>query len=87
MKILGLSAAAAAIFATAALAAPAAQAGPFFHGNHGHFGGFGHHGYWGGGLTVIGVNDGIAADDCYYARRRVLVPGIGLVSRRTLVCG
>jgi hypothetical protein len=86
MKILGLSAAAAAIFATAALAAPAAQAGPFFH-PHGHFGGFGHHGYWGGGLTVVGVNSGIAADDCYYVRRRVLVPGIGIVKRRELVCG
>ena len=86
MKKLGLFAAAAAIVATAAMAAPAAQAGPFFH-NHHH-----HHGYWGGpvigGLTVVGPGLGLAAaSDCYTVRRKVLVPGVGIVVRRSVVCG
>lgn len=85
MKILGLTAAAAAILATATLAAPAAQAGPFFHHHHGHWGG--HHGYY-GGMALVGAGLGLAAsDECYTVRRRVFVPGVGLVSRRTLVCG
>ena len=53
----------------------------------------GHHwgGGWGGGLSVgIGLDSGYGyggyGGDCYYVRRNVLVPGMGVVSRRELVC-
>ncbi len=51
-------------------------------------GGFGgHHWGYGGGLSIglVGVDSGIGGD-CFYTRRAVFVPGIGLVSRRELVC-
>jgi hypothetical protein len=50
-------------------------------------GGFGGHHWHGGGLSVglIGVDSGIGGD-CYYVRRAVFVPGIGMVSKRELVC-
>jgi hypothetical protein len=51
-------------------------------------GGFHHgHGGWGGGLSIgVGLVDSGYGGDCYYVRREVLVPNIGLVSRRELVC-
>jgi hypothetical protein len=44
------------------------------------------HGGFGGGLSIglVGYEGG---GDCYYVRRNVLVPNIGIVSRRELVCG
>lgn len=48
---------------------------------------------WGGGISVgigVGVVDpGFSAGyggGCYYAYRKVLVPNIGIVLRKTLVC-
>jgi hypothetical protein len=65
-----------------------AQAGgggyPFKPGCCGGFTGHPHWG-WGGGVS-IGLVDTIGSGDCYYVRRTVLVPNIGLVSRRQLVC-
>jgi len=88
MKKLVLIAAAAA--ALAASAVTPASAG--FKGCCGGWTG-GHHwgGGWGGGLSVgIGLDSGYGyagyGGDCYYVRREVLVPNIGLVSRRQLVC-
>jgi hypothetical protein len=56
------------------------------YGFHGH-----HHGSWGpAGLAVglVGLSSAaMAADDCFYVRRKVFVPGVGLVRRRELVCG
>lgn len=48
-------------------------------GNKGWGGGFG------GGISV-GLVSGVSDGDCYYVRRAVLVPNIGVVSRRQLVC-
>jgi len=42
-------------------------------------------GGWGGGISVGLVNT-VGGGDCYYVRRRVLVPGIGVVIRRQLIC-
>jgi hypothetical protein len=50
-----------------------------FTGNH-HWG----HG-WGGGISV-GLVSNVSEGDCYYARRSVFVPGVGLVGKRQLVC-
>lgn len=52
-------------------------------------GGFHHwHGGWGGGLSIgVGlVDSGYGGGECYYVRREVLIPNIGLVSKRQLVC-
>jgi hypothetical protein len=50
-------------------------------GSHHHW-----HGGFGGGLSIglIGYDGG---GDCYYVRRSVFVPGIGIVGKRELVCG
>ena len=49
-------------------------------------GGGGFHQHWGGGLSIgISLDSGYAGD-CYYLRRKVLVPGMDLVSRRQMVC-
>ena len=53
-------------------------------GNKGWGGGFG--GGFGGGISIGLVNNSVGDDDCYYVRRAVLVPGIGVVNRRQLVC-
>jgi hypothetical protein len=37
-----------------------------------------HHWGWGGGIGV--------GFECYYVRRNIVVPGIGVVSKRQLVC-
>jgi hypothetical protein len=51
-------------------------------GYHPHWGG-----HWGGGLSIgVGLDTGYGGD-CYYVYRKVLVPNIGLVNRRQLVCG
>jgi hypothetical protein len=51
-------------------------------GNHWHGGGG-----FGGGIS-INFAQPVAADegDCYYVRRQVFIPQVGVVSRRTLVC-
>ena len=52
-------------------------------------GGFHHHwhGGFGGGFGVGIVDAGFGVGgDCYYVRRAVVVPGIGLVRKRQLVC-
>ena len=49
-------------------------------------GGGGFHQHWGGGLSIgISLDSGYGGD-CYYVRRKVLVPGMDLVSRRQMVC-
>ena len=46
-----------------------------------------HGGFGGGfGIGVIDAGFGAGGGDCYYVRRAVVVPGIGLVSKRQLVC-
>jgi hypothetical protein len=90
MKKFALIGAVMAALAAVASASPA-QAGfkgccGGWQGGKGFGGGFGgwHHG---GGLSVglIGL-DADVGGDCYYVRRAVVVPGIGLVSKRELVC-
>jgi hypothetical protein len=50
-------------------------------------GGYGwHHWGHGGGLSVGLIDTGVVGGDCYYVRRAVLVPGIGVVNKRQLVC-
>ena len=58
-------------------------------------GGGGFHPHWGGGfgggisVGLVGLDSGYGvggSGDCYYVRRKVLVPNIGLVNRRQLVC-
>lgn len=57
--------------------------------------GGGFHPHWGGGfgggisVGLVGLDSGYGVGgggDCYYVRRKVLVPNIGLVNRRQLVC-
>ena len=80
-----------AIGAAAAIAA-AASVTPAEAGFKGCCGGWNPHPHWGfgGGLSVgIGIEPGfpVGYGDCYYVRRTVLVPGVGLVNKRQLVCG
>ena len=49
-------------------------------------GGYHHHWHGGFGIGVIDAGYGVGGGDCYYTRRTVLVPGIGLVSKKQLVC-
>ena len=55
-------------------------------------GGGGFHPHWGGGISIgVGLDSGYGygggyGGDCYYVRRNVLIPNIGLVSKRQLVC-
>jgi hypothetical protein len=51
----------------------------------------GSHGFHGGfsGIDVtlaVGQSDVVADDGCYYVRRKVLVPHVGFVRERVLVC-
>ena len=54
-------------------------------GNHGH------HNHWnggyGGGLSINFATP-VAADegDCYFVRRRVFIPQVGMVMKRQMVC-
>jgi hypothetical protein len=43
-------------------------------------------GHWGGGIGVGLVSSYATGGDCYYVRKRVYVDGIGVVSKRQLVC-
>ena len=87
-KLVLIAAAAAALVASAAAPAnalsiikPGCCGGWNPGGNHHWHGGFG------GGLSIgIGLDSGYGGGECYYVRREVLVPNIGLVSRRQLVC-
>jgi hypothetical protein len=83
------------LIAAAAVALAASAITPASAGFKGCCGGWtgGHHwgGGWGGGLSIgVGLDSGYGyvgnGGDCYYVRREVLVPNIGLVSRRQLVC-
>ena len=51
-------------------------------------GGGGYHPHWGGGLSIgIGLDAGYGVGgDCYYVYRKVLVPNMGIINRRQLVC-
>jgi hypothetical protein len=53
-------------------------------GNHHHWNGGGYGGF---GLN-INLAQPVAADegDCYYVRRQVFIPQVGVVSKRQLVC-
>ena len=52
----------------------------------------GHHNHWngggyGGGLSVSFAAPAVADEgDCYYVRRQVFIPQVGVVSKRHLVC-
>lgn len=87
-KLVLIAAAAAALAGSAAAPANALSiikpgcCGGFNPGGHHHNG----HGHWGGGFSVGQVGDVGYGGDCYYVRRNVLVPGMGVVSRRELVC-
>jgi hypothetical protein len=48
--------------------------------------GGGFHHWHGGGLSVGLIDTGVIGGECYYVRRAVFVPGIGMVSKRDLVC-
>ena len=47
--------------------------------------------HWGGGVSVgIGVDPGFSVGyggGCYYTYRNVLIPNIGIVKKKQLVCG
>jgi hypothetical protein len=94
MKKLVLMGAAAVALTAMAAASPAQAFGGGFkgccggwQGGKGFGGGFGGGWHHGGGLSVglIGLDSDVGGD-CYYVRRAVLVPGIGVVNRRQLVC-
>jgi hypothetical protein len=56
---------------------------PGNHGNHwnGGYGGFG------GGLSInFAQPSAVDEGDCYYVRRQVFIPQVGVVSKRQLVC-
>ena len=92
MKKLVLIAGAAAAISAAAAVTPANagfkgccggwQGGGWGGGYHHHW----HGGFGGIGIGVIDAGYGVGGGDCFYARRTVIVPGIGPVSKRTLVC-
>ena len=55
---------------------------PGNHGHHNHW-----HGGYGGGLSINFAAPAVADEaECYYVRRQVLVSGVGLVSKRQMVC-
>jgi hypothetical protein len=87
MKKLVLALGAAAAIAAAASVTPAEA------GFKGCCGGWNPQPHWGGGISVgigvgsVGVVDpGFSAGGCYYAYRRVLIPNIGIVMKKQLVC-
>jgi hypothetical protein len=55
-------------------------------GNNNHWNGGGYGGFSGG--LSINLAQPVAADegDCYYVRRKVFIPQVGVVSKRELVC-
>lgn len=82
-----------AIGAAAAIAAVAAVT-PAEAGFKGCCGGWNPQPHFGGGISIglgVGVVDpgfsgGLGGGDCYYAYRKVLIPNIGIVMKKTLVC-
>ena len=94
MKKLVLVAAAAAAISAASAATPANALTIIKPGCcGGSYPGGGFHPHWGGGLSIgvgldagYGVGGHAVGGDCFYVRRKVLVPNIGLVSKRQLVC-
>jgi hypothetical protein len=55
---------------------------PGNHGHHNHW-----HGGYGGGLSVSFAAPAVADEgDCYFVRRRVFIDGVGVVSKRQMVC-
>jgi hypothetical protein len=78
-----------ALGAAAAIAA-AASVTPAEAGFKGCCGGWNPQPHWGGGISVgigVGVVDpGFSAGGCYYAYRKVLIPNIGIVMKKQLVC-
>jgi hypothetical protein len=91
-KFILIAAAAVAISAASAVVTPANAltilkpgcCGGFNPHPHPHWGGG-----FGGGLSIgVGLDAGYrVGGDCYYVNRKVLVPNMGLVIRRQLVCG
>jgi hypothetical protein len=89
---------AAAVLASVSLASFAASAGPLTlkkpcigcnpntwtpgHNNHWNGGG----GYYGGGLSINFAQPTMDEGDCYYVRRQVFIPGVGVVAKRQMVC-
>ena len=88
MKKLVLFTAAAAAISAAAVATPANAGFKGCCGGWNPGGGFHHHwgGGFGGGVSIGLVGDVSVGGDCYYVRRAVFVPGIGVVGKRQLVC-
>ena len=87
MKKFVLALGAAAAIAAAASVTPAAA------GFKGCCGGWNPQPHWGGGISVgigvgsVGVVDpGFSVGGCYYAYRKVLIPNIGIVMKKQLVC-
>ena len=39
------------------------------------------------GVGLMSAAAMAAAEDCFYVQRKVIVPGVGVVKRRQLVCG
>jgi hypothetical protein len=55
---------------------------PSHHGHHNHW-----HGGYGGGLSINFAAPAVADEgDCYYVRRQVFIDGVGVVSKRQMVC-
>jgi hypothetical protein len=90
MKKLLLVCATAAIAATAAIGS--AEAKPGFGGGFKPWPTFNPHPHWHGGGIGLGLGVGlggptyVANDDCFYVRKRVFIPGYGVVVKRKLVC-
>jgi hypothetical protein len=56
---------------------------PTGHHNHWNGGGYG----FGGGLSINFAQPQVMDEgDCYYVRRRVFIPGVGVVAKRQMVC-
>ena len=56
---------------------------PGNHGHHNHWNGGG----YGGGLSINFAQPSVAEEgDCYYVRRQVFIDGVGVVSKRQMVC-
>lgn len=91
---------AAAVVGAVSLASFAASAGPFKPGCQGSLVGCnpntwtpGHHNHWnggggyGGGLSISFAAPAVADEsDCYYVRRKVYIPEVGVVMKRQMVC-
>ena len=90
---------AAAVVGAVSLTSFGASAGPFKPGCQGSLVGCnpntwtpgGHHNHWnggyGGGLSIsFAEPQAMDEGDCYYVRRKVFIPQVGMVSKRQMVC-